>query len=224
MILVFDNVLNADELAEVTGALREDDFEDGKATAGWHARLVKNNAQLKTSDEERVANVRHTINKAIERHSEFVRAFRPKLVRPSLVSRYTDGMSYGRHVDDPFMIGKPPIRTGLALTLFLVEPDTYDGGELVADSTFGRRTFKLPAGSMVAYPATTLHEVMPVTRGVRLCAVTWGQSLIRDPALREMIYDLDNARREMFERDGKTRSFDLASKTHANLLRLWAEL
>jgi PKHD-type hydroxylase len=77
---------------------------------------------------------------------------------------------------------------------------------------------------MVAYPATTLHEVMPVTRGVRLCAVTWGQSLIRDPALREMIYDLDNARREMFERDGKTRSFDLVSKTHANLLRLWAEL
>jgi len=136
VILVFDNVLNADELAGIAGALREDDFEDGKATAGWHARLVKNNAQLKTSDEERVANVRHTINKAIERHSEFVRAFRPKLVRPSLVSRYTDGMSYGRHVDDPFMVGKPPIRTDLAMTLFLVEPDTYDGGELVADSTY----------------------------------------------------------------------------------------
>ena len=164
-----------------------------------------------------------TVNRAIERNREFIRAFRPKTVKSVLISRYTEGMNYGNHIDDPFIPGNPPLRTDLAMTLFLTEPDSYEGGELVAESTFGKRSFKLPAGSMVVYPTTTLHEVTPVTRGTRLCAIAWGQSMLRDPAQREMIYDLDNARREMFEREGKSRAFDLVTKTHANLLRMWAE-
>lgn len=223
MILEFNNVLSTAELATIIDALRDEDFEDGKLTAGWHAKLVKNNAQLKAEDSERLNTVRTTINKAIERNHEFVRAFRPKAVKSALVSRYTESMHYGSHVDDPFMPGHPPIRTDIAMTLFLVDPESYDGGELIAESTYGRRAFKLPAGSMVVYPATTLHEVRPVTAGVRLCAVAWGQSLLRDPVQREIILDLDNARRDLFEREGKSRAFDLISKTHANLLRMWGE-
>lgn len=222
MLLTFENMLTAEELAQLDEDVRPEDFEDGGKTAGWHARLVKNNTQM-TAVNERTERAIKTVRQAIERHGDFTRAVRPRAIRPILMSRYTEGHNYGSHVDDPFM-GRPnAIRTDLAMTLFLSDAASYEGGALLLESTFGQQRIKLERGSMVVYPATTLHQVEAVSTGVRLAAVAWAQSVIRDPVHREMIWDLDNARREMFEKDGKTPAFDLISKTHANLLRLWAE-
>ena len=129
-------------------------------------------------------------------------------------------MEYGSHVDDALMNG---IRTDVSFTLFLSDPDSYDGGALVIESSGGEDDIKLPAGSLVAYPSTTLHRVQPVTKGARLAAVGWARSFIRDPARRELLFDLDTARQSLFAREGKTAEFDLLSKSTANLLRMWAE-
>lgn len=222
MLLTFENVLNAEELKQLDEDIQTEDFADGRKTAGWHAGLVKNNTQMSVVN-ERTERAVKTVRQAIERHADFSRAFRPRAIRPILVSRYTEGHNYGTHVDDPFM-GRPnAIRTDLAMTLFLSDAESYEGGALLMESTFGQQRIKLDRGSMVVYPATTLHQVEPVASGVRLAAVAWAQSIIRDPVHREMIWDLDNARRQIFEKDGKTPAFDLITKTHANLLRMWAE-
>jgi PKHD-type hydroxylase len=115
------------------------------------------------------------------------------------------------------------VRTDVSFTLFLSDPETYDGGALVIETSGGEDEIKLPAGSLVAYPSTTLHRVAEVTRGERLAAVGWARSFIRDPGRREMLFDLDTARQLVFQKSGKTAEFDLLSKTSANLLRMWAE-
>ena len=137
-----------------------------------------------------------------------------------LFSRYQPGHAYGAHVDDALMGG---VRSDLAFTLFLSEPDSYDGGELVIDSTAGEEGFKLAPGSVITYPATTLHRVAPVTRGERLAAAGWVRSYIRDAGRRELLFDLDTARRRIFDREGKTAEGDLLAKCAANLLRQWCE-
>ena len=129
-------------------------------------------------------------------------------------------MHYGSHVDDALMDG---MRTDVSFTLFLSDPAGYDGGELTIESAAGEETFKLDAGSLVAYSATSLHRVADVTRGTRLAAVGGARSFIRDPARRELLFDLDTARRQLFAREGKSAEFDLVSKSLANLLRMWAE-
>jgi PKHD-type hydroxylase len=129
-------------------------------------------------------------------------------------------MHYGAHVDDALMEG---MRTDVAFTLFLSEPASYAGGELAIESPAGEEAFKLAAGALVAYPATSLHRVQAVTRGSRLAAVGWARSFVRDAARRELLFDLDTARHQMFARDGKSAHFDLVSKSLANLLRMWAE-
>jgi PKHD-type hydroxylase len=129
-------------------------------------------------------------------------------------------MQYGSHVDDALMSG---MRTDVSFTLFLSDPASYEGGELVIESAAGEDSIKLHAGALVAYPATSLHHVNEVTRGVRLAAAGWAKSLIRDAARRELLFDLDTARRQMFARNGKSSEFDLVSKSFANLMRMWAE-
>jgi PKHD-type hydroxylase len=129
-------------------------------------------------------------------------------------------MAYGAHVDDALMRG---VRSDLSLTLFLADPGSYEGGELVVESSAGEQAIKLAAGALVLYPATALHRVEPVRGGVRLAAVGWIRSFVRDAARREVLFDLDRARRRLFERHGKTEEVDLLHKTSANLLRMWAE-
>ena len=133
-------------------------------------------------------------------------------------------MSYGSHTDNALMGDADLMRSDLSLTLFLSSPNIYSGGELIIEGSQGEASFKLEAGSMVIYPSTTLHRVEPVTRGERLVAVTWVQSLIRDCQDREILFDLDTARQVIFEQYGKTPAFDLISKSHANLLRKWVDL
>jgi len=223
MILCIGDVLTSDELGSITKNLTADAFVDGKSTAGWHARLVKNNTQLPKGSPI-LTEVRSLITTALQRNRLFQMAARPKQIHPPLVSRYEAGMAYGPHTDDAVMHSQGHMmRSDISFTVFLSSPDSYQGGELVIEDAQSEQGYKLPAGSMIVYPSSTLHRVETVTEGVRLAAVSWAQSLVRDPQEREILFDLDTARQLIFEQQGKTREFDLISKTHANLLRKWIE-
>lgn len=222
MILCIDNILTSTELETAIAKLKTAKFIDGKATAGWHARLVKNNSQLPQGSTA-LEIVRDIINVALQRHVLFQMAVRPHIIRPITISRYDIGMTYGTHVDNALM-HDPLMRSDVSMTLFLSDPASYEGGELIIESTQGEAGFKLPAGAAIVYPSSTLHRVEAITKGVRLAAVTWIQSIVRDPQQREILFDLDTARQMLFEASGKSPAFDLISKSHANLLRQWMEL
>ena len=218
MLMNVAEILTGDELAEIRETIGAMRFEDGRATAGWSARLVKENEQAREGAALRL--LRERLTAALHRSEVFEAAVRPKALTPLIVSRYGPGQHYGTHVDNPLMDG---LRTDVSFTLFLAEPDAYEGGELVIESLSGEEAIKLPAGHLVLYPSTTLHRVAPVTRGDRIVAVGWAQSFVRDAEKRELLFDLDRARRSLFERSGKTAEFDLLAKASANLMRMWAE-
>jgi PKHD-type hydroxylase len=219
MQIVIGNMLSSDEVATIAATLARTTFVDGRATAGFAAQLVKNNRQAEGSDRS-LETIRKLVAERILGNDVFRMAVRPKALSPLLFSRYEPGMHYGSHVDDALMDG---MRTDVAFTLFLCDPASYDGGELTIESAAGEDAFKLEPGALVAYPATSLHHVRDVTRGERLAAVGWARSFIRDPARRELLFDLDTARRALFAREGKSAEFDLLSKSFANLMRMWAE-
>jgi PKHD-type hydroxylase len=234
MIVCIADVLSADEVKALAMQLADATFEDGKLTAGWHAKLVKNNLQLSKDSAGKASSIQSFVLSALKRHSLFQMAARPKIVRPPILSRYEPGMAYGTHVDNAVMLvnavsdNEAPapshMRADVSLTLFLSDPVSYEGGELVIESTQGEQSFKLPAGAMVLYPSSTLHRVEPVTQGRRLAAVTWVQSMVKDDAKREILFDLDTARQLIFEKYGKTSEFDLIAKSQSNLLRRWIDL
>ncbi|MGD9847134.1 MAG: Fe2+-dependent dioxygenase [Variibacter sp.] len=219
MQIVIGNVLGPDDLRVVRSALARAKFVDGRATAGWAAREAKRNQQAAGSDRTLDA-IRKRVAERILGNDVFALAVRPKALTPLLFSRYEGEMHYGTHVDDALMQG---LRTDVSFTLFLADPETYDGGELIVESVSGEEPVKLAAGSLFAYSSATLHRVAPVTRGVRLAAVGWARSFVRDAAKRELLFDLDTARRQLFAREGKSDAFDLMSKSLANLVRMWAE-
>jgi len=218
MILAIADVLSEVEVAEVCARLSTARFVDGKATAGWSARLVKANLQATGSPE--LDRMRALVEQRLTEHAVFALAVRPKTVLGPLFSRYEPGHAYGAHVDDALLAG---VRADVSFTLFLSPPESYDGGELVIDSASGEDAFKLAPGSLVTYPSTTLHRVAPVTRGQRLAAVGWVRSYIREAARRELLFELETARRRLFDREGKTAEADLLAKCAANLLRMWCE-
>ena len=222
MIFSIDNVLTPEELQLIVETLEQADFVEGKTTAGWHAKLVKDNLQLK-GEATYAQQLRKQVKSALKRNVLFQSAIQPKRIHTILFSRYEKGMSYGTHVDNALMGDREFWRSDVSFTLFLSSPSTYEGGELVIESSDGDRRYKLEAGSMIVYPSSSLHRVEEVTAGVRLATVGWVQSLIRDPNERELLFDLDTARRSIFAREGKTIEFDLISKSYANLLRKWAE-
>jgi PKHD-type hydroxylase len=166
MILCIGNVLNKDDLDFTDSKLQGATFIDGRVTAGWSARLVKNNEQAQS--DEALDELRATLEERILGNEVFQLAAQPKVLTPILISRYAPGRQYGTHVDDALMSG---MRTDLSFTLFLSEPDTYEGGELVMETSAGEQPYKLPAGAMIVYPSTTLHRVMPVESGLRVAAV-----------------------------------------------------
>jgi PKHD-type hydroxylase len=219
MQIVIGDVLSAEDIATTTAALAQATFADGRATAGFAARLVKNNQQAEGSDRS-LEMIRQLVAARILANDVFLSAVRPKALSPVLFSRYEPGMHYGSHVDDALMDG---MRTDVAFTLFLCDPESYDGGELTIEGAAGDDVFKLAAGALVAYPATSLHRVADVTRGKRLAAVGWARSFVRDAARRELLFDLDTARRQLFAGAGKSAEFDLISKSFANLMRMWAD-
>jgi PKHD-type hydroxylase len=223
MLVLIENMIDEKTTAKLRGWMAEATFEDGRATAGGNAAKVKRNEQVSDDPKNRdprLLEMQDLVADAIWDSDLFVAAAQPKEILSPLFSRYVPGMAYGAHMDNAMM---SDMRIDLALTLFLSDPADYDGGELVADFSTGERRVKLPAGSAVLYPATTLHQVSEVTRGQRLAAVTWVRSLVRDAAKRELLFDLKTAHHALSAQVGKTPHIDLLSKCHTNLLRRWVE-
>jgi PKHD-type hydroxylase len=218
MLLRIGGILSAHEIGAIIHALEQAAFEDGRRTAGWHARDVKRNEQAVPS--RALDAVLAKVREALLAHDVFMAAARPKSFVKLLVSRYAPGMTYGTHIDDALMDGR---RTDLSFTLFLSDPASYDGGALVIEDTLENRSIRLNAGELILYPSGALHNVEPVTRGTRLAIVGWLRSYLRHPVQREILFDLELALREVFERDGKSGLFDRLVKTRTNLLRLWAD-
>ena len=210
------DILTAGDLERVRDDLAQADFTPGKATAGWAARSVKDNSQA--ADSATIERLRDLVAARLTANAVFQLAARPKRLVGPLFSRYGTGQAYGSHVDDAIMDG---VRTDLAFTLFVSDPDTYDGGDLIVETSAGDEAVKLPAGHLFLYPSTRLHRVAPVTRGSRLAAAGWVRSLVRDPGQRDVLFDLDTARWRLFDRHGKTPEFDALSKCSANLMRMW---
>ncbi|MBB3017969.1 PKHD-type hydroxylase [Microvirga lupini] len=219
MLITIADILSPAELEEVRAMLGSMRFEDGRATAGWSAKLVKDNEQAREG--AALTLIREKVTKAVMGNEVFSLAVRPKALTPLIFARYGQGKEYGSHVDNPLMNG---IRTDVSFTLFLADPASYDGGELVIESVSGEEEVKLPAGHLVAYDSTSLHRVAPVTRGERMVMVGWAQSFVRDSAKRELLFDLETAKRGLFAQAGKTPEFDLLAKSSANLFRMWAEV
>jgi PKHD-type hydroxylase len=218
MLLTIGNLIGAADLKQLQMDLDRLPFVDGRTTAGWSARHVKQNAQADADPLAEQWCAR--LGAALTANDVFRLAAQPKRLIGPMLSRYRPGDHYGMHADDALLGGS---RADLAFTLFLSDPTSYGGGALVIDSAGGEDTHKLDAGCMVLYPATSLHRVEQVTWGNRYAAVGWVRSLIRNAEQRELLFDLETARRSLFDRHGKTHEFDLLSKCAANLMRRWCE-
>jgi PKHD-type hydroxylase len=224
LIICAPNVLTAEELDAIRNELRDASFVDGASTAGWSAREVKKNLQIQINTENH-ARLAEIVRAAFMRNAMLQMGVLPVAMTQALFNRYDVGMQYGAHVDAPVMGGVgSAVRSDVAITIFLSDPKTYTGGDLVVDAGGMEYGFKLDAGSAIAYPANSLHHVTPITQGARYAAVLWVQSQVRDAAKRELLWDLDNAKRQIFAREGKSPTFDAISKSHANLLRMWADV
>jgi len=224
LILCVPNVLSPEELRAIHGELGGSAFVDGAHTAGWSARDVKKNLQI-TPDgapHQRAADI---VRDGMRRSAMLQMGILPVAQTLPLFNRYDVGMEYGLHVDNPVMGGMgQAVRSDIAITVFLSSPDSYDGGELMVNTGGMEYAFKLDAGAAIAYPANSLHRVTPVTRGSRRAAVVWVQSQVRDASRRELLWDLETAKRQIYARDGKSPAFDAVSRSHANLLRMWADI
>jgi PKHD-type hydroxylase len=217
MFIAIDGVLNASEVAAVRAAAETLTFADGRTTAGKIAREIKANDQAAPSPE--LEAIQAKVTAALMAHPVFTSAARPKAMTRLILSRYRAGQTYGMHVDDALMQG---LRTDLSFTLFLSDPESYEGGALIVADTAEERAFKLAPGGLILYPSTTLHRVEPVTSGTRLCMVGWVQSWIRDAGQREILFDLDRSIAEVHASEGKSPLLDTLTKTRSNLIRMWA--
>ena len=222
MILSFPDVVTADEHRAILARVTSAEFVDGKQTAGPLLADRKHNEQI-SRDSTHLEEITGILLGALRRHAGFLSAVYPKQLHSLLVSRYRDGMHYGPHVDRALMGDATLWRTDLSLTLFLNEPDQYDGGELALESGSGTFKVKLPARALVCYPTGQTHQVLPVTRGERLVVVAWIQSHVRDAGAREALSDLAAALEAMRGNKDHSAAYDLVNKTHINLLRRWAE-
>lgn len=224
MMVAIRNVLRPKELEKILAVLEAGKFVDGRLTAGRRAKQVKKNLQLQRgSSDTKLAE--ELVARALRRHPVFQIGAVPKRIVPPVFSRYDTEMEYGAHVDNPVMNkGAGAVRTDLSLTLFLSKKDSYDGGELVIQTNAGEQTIKLDQGEAVFYPSATIHRVSRITRGVRLAAVTWIQSLVRDPWHRETLYDLSRVRQSLGTDKLDADSSILLGKVHGNLMRMWADI
>lgn len=226
MLVCIPQVLSKAEVAEFRAVMDAAAWEDGRSTAGSQSALVKRNEQL-PPDGATARGLGDRIVKALLANPLFIAAAIPLHIFPPLFNRYGAGHHFGLHVDNAVR-GDPltgmRIRTDLSATLFLAEPDAYDGGELIAEDHYGSQVVKLPAGDMVLYPASSLHMVNPVTRGTRVASFFWLQSMIRDPQARSLIYDLDTAIQGLVGELGRDHA-EVVRLTgiYHNLIRTWAE-
>ncbi|GAB2503949.1 Fe2+-dependent dioxygenase [Pseudoxanthomonas sangjuensis] len=225
MLLHIPEVLTRDELARIRRALDAADWTDGRETVGVQGAQVKRNEQLPDASPLK-AELGKIVLAALERNPLFFAAALPLKILPPRFNRYAGGGEYGFHVDGAVMRlgGREQLRSDVSCTLFLAEPDEYDGGELIVSDTYGEHEAKLPAGDLIVYPSSSLHRVAPVTRGARLASFFWVQSMVRDDARRRMLFEMDTAI-ETLRRDGADAQAVLQlTGVYHNLLRQWSEV
>ncbi|MEX2123656.1 MAG: Fe2+-dependent dioxygenase [Woeseia sp.] len=225
MMLSIPAVISAEQLRQCRETLAAADWPDGRATAGYLATRVKHNRQL-APDDPLMARIGDLLVDALAANPAFISAALPLKVLPPRFNRYGEGDQYGNHVDNSVLSVRGAavrIRTDISATLFLSEPDEYDGGVLVVEDSFGRHDVKLPAGHLILYPGTSLHRVTPVTRGLRFASFFWIQSLVRNDADRSLLLELDTAIQKLALQLPDTPQLAQLTGVYHNLLRRWAE-
>jgi len=219
-------VLDPQALAQASALLADARWESGETSAGQQAAQVKNNQQLPPTGETALR-LQALVLGALEKHPLFFSAALPKKLFPPMFNRYGgDSNFYGNHVDNAVRYAPRSgerVRTDLSCTLFLSDPASYDGGELVVQHSFGEQRIKLTAGDAVLYPGTSVHRVEPVTRGERLASFFWIESMVRSDTQRQLLFEMDRALMQLRERHGETDEAVALTGTYHNLLRLWAD-
>ena len=224
MLLRIPAVLAPGQLDTIRKLLSGANFVDGKLSAGAAAQRVKHNQELDKRAQQ-MDMLNNIVMSSLVQHPVYRGGALPLHVAAPFYARYTPGMAYGDHLDDPIM-GTDGVlyRSDIAITIFLNEPEQYDGGELVIRTAFGNNEVKLPAGDAVMYPSSSLHHVNQVTRGERLVAVTWVQSLVRDPARRELLYELHQAREKLLKISPEAEETAQVNTAYMNLIRMWGDI
>ena len=223
MLLHIEGVLTPEQVARCRETLAAQAWIDGKATAGEQSAQAKRNLQV-PEDAPAARELGETILGALGRNPAFVSAALPLRVFPPLFNRYDAGMAFDTHVDNAIRFAsKVRFRTDLSCTLFLSDPEDYEGGELIVEDAYGEHAVKLPAGDLILYPASSLHQVTPVTGGERLASFFWIQSAVRDDARRTLLHDLDNVTRALGGNDATHAEAVRLAGIYHNLLRFWAD-
>ncbi|MCK7458739.1 Fe2+-dependent dioxygenase [Idiomarina aminovorans] len=218
MILQISNAIDTETVKNIVSGLDDSQFSDGKATAGWAAKDVKNNQQLSGKKSQAATQV---LLDRLQKNSLVQSVMRPKQVARASINRYQQGEYYGTHMDDSLMNGA---RTDISFTLGLSALTEFEGGELVIEDPSGERSWRLDAGDILIYPSHYLHRVNPVTKGARLAMIGWVQSLIKQPSHRELLFDVEQSVKAEFDANGKSENFDRLTKVFHNLLREWADV
>jgi PKHD-type hydroxylase len=227
MLIRIPQVLKAEQLQQIRtrlGAAGEA-WVDGRVTAGTQGAPVKRNQQI-AEDSKLAHELGDVILAALERNPLFISSTLPNRVYPPMFNRYEGGMAFGDHIDNAVRLlpgSGLKIRTDVSATLFLSEPETYDGGELVVQDTYGTHKVKLPAGDLIVYPSSSLHRVMPVTRGERLASFFWVQSLVRDDGQRTILFEMDQAIQRLRASGADELACTQLTGCYHNLLRQWSE-
>ena len=227
MMIQIPEVLTSAQVAEVRWLIDAADWVDGNVTSGPQAALAKRNRQL-PEDSSAAKRAGEIVLDALGRNALFMAAALPAKVWPPLFNRYSGGEQFGMHVDNAVRLkrgGTERLRSDLSATLFLSEPDSYEGGELTVEDSYGAHAVKLAAGDLILYPASSLHHVTPVTSGERLASFFWIQSMIRDDAQRRVLFDLDAAVQRLVAELGQGHASVVAlTGTYHNLLRMWVDV
>jgi PKHD-type hydroxylase len=223
MLLRLSNVLDPDRLEDARKLVAGGRFGDGVQSAGMAAQRVKNNQELAV-DERLMRQLNNLVMGSLVRHPVYRSAALPLKVAAPYYARYSAGMSYGNHVDDPIMGEGDLYRSDISVTIFLSGPDDYDGGELVIQTPFGQQFVKLPAGDAIIYPSSSVHRVAEVTRGERVVAVSWIQSMVRDPDKRALLHELNQAREKLLHDKPDAEETSRVNLAYINLVRMWSEI
>jgi PKHD-type hydroxylase len=228
MLLHVASVLDANEIAHLRARLVEARWADGRVTAGSQSAHAKDNGQLAETDPVAIE-LGALVRNALARSVTFFAGALPRRIYPPLFNRYEGGQSFGFHIDNAIRYdrsqgGAEPVRTDLSATLFLSDPGDYDGGELVVEDTFGTHNVKLPAGDLVLYPGTSVHKVLPVTRGARVASFFWVQSLVRSESHRRLLFELDVAIQQLVQTVPDAPELVRLTGVYHNLLREWSDV
>ena len=226
MYVRIPKLLDEKQVDAITAMMASAPFVDGMTTGGPAVKSVKNNLQVDRDQTDGIKEIDETVLRALATNGTVRGAVLPKRILPPYYSKYTKGMAYGPHVDNPLMAsasGGAPLRTDVSITIFLSDPQSYDGGELQIKSDIGDATVKLQAGDAMVYPTGAIHQVMPVTKGERLAVVTWMQSMIADPTQRRIVYELDLVCQSVLQKMPDSDEHRALMRNYGNLVRLWAE-